>query len=165
MKSRRISEMPQTYVLIFDKNDDVMENLRNFADQERLSAAQLSGIGAFNEITIGFFDCTRKGYKRIHIDEFVEVLSLLGDVAMRDGVPEIHCHVVVGKSDGTAHGGHLLDGHVWPTLEIIVTESPAYLRRKVDFETGLALIELDQTLEREEGDGLMYEGPPACESR
>jgi predicted DNA-binding protein with PD1-like motif len=49
--------------------------------------------------------------------------------------------VVVGKSDGTAHGGHLLEAHVWPTLEVIVVESPQYLQRKYDPATGLTLID------------------------
>ena len=71
-----------------------------------------------------------------------EVLSLIGDVA-RDSAdaPTVHAHVVVGLSDGTARGGHLLAGRVWPTLEVILVESPSYLRKRYDAETGLALID------------------------
>lgn len=72
----------------------------------------------------------------------MEVLSLVGDIALKDGAPQVHAHVVVGKSDGTAYGGHILEAHVWPTLEVVLTESPKHLRRKVDAETGLALIDL-----------------------
>jgi predicted DNA-binding protein with PD1-like motif len=50
---------------------------------------------------------------------------------------------VIGKEDGQALGGHLLEGHVWPTLEIILSEPPAHMRRKTDAETGLPLIVLD----------------------
>jgi len=53
----------------------------------------------------------------------------------------IPAHVVVGKSDGTAHGGHFRGGRVWPTLEIILSEMPVHLRRRHDKETGLAPIE------------------------
>jgi uncharacterized protein len=60
----------------------------------------------------------------------------------KDGKPRLHAHVVVGKSDGTAHGGHFLGGRVWPTLEITLSELPVHLRRRDDAETGLALIEL-----------------------
>jgi predicted DNA-binding protein with PD1-like motif len=73
----------------------------------------------------------------------VEVLSLIGDIALKENAPKIHAHVVVGKSDGTAHGGHILEAHVWATLEVILTESPRHLRRKIDEETGLALIDLN----------------------
>jgi uncharacterized protein len=75
-------------------------------------------------------------------EEQVEVLSLVGDVALKDGAPQVHAHVVVGKSDGTAHGGHILQAHVWPTLEVVLAESPKHLRRKTDAETGLAVIDV-----------------------
>jgi predicted DNA-binding protein with PD1-like motif len=52
----------------------------------------------------------------------------------------LHAHVVVGKADGTAHGGHLLAAVVRPTLEVILVESPRHLQRRHDAETGLALI-------------------------
>jgi uncharacterized protein len=70
------------------------------------------------------------------------VLALVGDIALNDGEPKLHTHVVVSKADGTAHGGHLLEAHVRPTLEVIITESPAHLQRCSDPETGLALIRL-----------------------
>ena len=54
----------------------------------------------------------------------------------------MHAHVVIGKSDGTAHGGYLLRGKVWPTLEMIISETPKHLQRVQDEETGLALIDL-----------------------
>jgi uncharacterized protein len=71
----------------------------------------------------------------------VEVLSFNGNIMEKDGKPMLHAHAVVGKADGTAHGGHFLRGRVWPTLEMIVSEMPVHLRRKQDEETGLALID------------------------
>lgn len=69
------------------------------------------------------------------------MLSLVGDLARGErGEPKLHAHVVIGKSDGTAHGGHLMEAVVRPTLEVILIESPQYLQRQHDPETGLALI-------------------------
>ncbi|NKE70775.1 PPC domain-containing DNA-binding protein [Candidatus Manganitrophus noduliformans] len=132
----------QVYVLVFDKGDAVMEGLSKFAETHRLAAAQLTGIGGFQDVSLGFFEPDRKGYKAIPVREQVEVLSLTGNIALHQGAPKVHAHVVVGKADGTAHGGHLLEGHVWPTLEIVVTESPRHLQRRTDPETGLPLIRL-----------------------
>jgi predicted DNA-binding protein with PD1-like motif len=70
-------------------------------------------------------------------------LTLAGDIALKDGEPLVHAHIVVGKADGTAWGGHLLAGHVWPTLELVLVESPAELRRTLDEETGLPLIAIE----------------------
>ena len=97
----------------------------------------------FSDVKLGFFDRVRKDYEPIPIAEQVEVLTLAGDIAMKDGEPQVHAHVVVGEADGTAWGGHLLEGHVWPTLEVVLVESPAELRRTLDKETGLALIRIE----------------------
>ena len=133
---------PATYALIFDKGDEVIEALTAFAEQHRLAGGHFTAIGAFSDVTLGYFDRARKDYTKIPVREQVEVLSLVGDIARQDGAPKVHAHVVVGKRDGTAHGGHLLDARVWPTLELILTESPRELARVSDLESGLALIDL-----------------------
>jgi hypothetical protein len=82
-------------------------------------------------------------YRPIRLDEQVEVVALVGDVALDDGEPAVHAHVVVARSDGSASGGHLLEAHVRPTLEVVLSESPAHLRKRYDRASGLALIALD----------------------
>jgi predicted DNA-binding protein with PD1-like motif len=143
MRSKLINDGPQrTFAVVFDKGDEVLENLLAFAREHDLSAAEFTGLGALSDAVLGYFDWQQKDYLRISIDEQVEVLNLTGNVALDDGEPKLHPHIVLGKRDGTAHGGHLLEGHVRPTLEVIVTESPAHLRRQSDPETGLALVRL-----------------------
>lgn len=144
MRSKLIHEAAEqrTFALVFDKGDEVLETLLAFAKEQRLSAAEFTGLGALSDAVLGYFDWQKKDYKRIPIEEQVEVLNLTGNIALADGEPKLHPHIVLGKSDGTAHGGHLLEGHVRPTLEVVVTESPAHLRRRSDPETGLALITL-----------------------
>lgn len=143
MKSASIGDSGETHVLVFDKGDEVMENLTAFAAERELTAGHFTAIGAFRDVTLGFLDPETKDYEPIHVDEQVEALSLVGDVSLEDGEPLVHAHVVVGKRDGRAYGGHLLEAHVWPTLEVVLTESPAHLRRRLDAETGLPLIALD----------------------
>ena len=133
----------KTYILVFEKGDEFMDELLRFAREQHLDAARFTAIGAFSRATLGYFDRDRKDYRKISIDEQVEVLSLVGNIALNEGKPKIHAHVVVGKADGTAHGGHILEAHIWPTLEVVVTESPRHLRRTTDEETGLALIHLN----------------------
>jgi uncharacterized protein len=143
MKSAMIHEaVDRTFVLVFDKGDEVVAELTAFAKREVLAGTHFTAIGAFRDATLGFFDREQKDYRRVDVREQTEVLSLLGDVALDGNNPKIHAHVVVGKADGTAHGGHLIAAHVWPTLELILTESPRHLRRKTDRETGLALIDV-----------------------
>ena len=142
MKSQRVGG-DERHVLVFDKGDEVVEQLMAFAKRENVAAASFTGIGAFSDVTLGFFERERRDYKRIPIDEQVEVLVLAGDIAPKDAQPQVHAHVVIGKADGSAWGGHLLEGHVWPTLELLLVESPAELRRHLDAVTGLPLIRVE----------------------
>jgi uncharacterized protein len=130
----------KTLVVVFDKGEEVRGVLLQFAGENHIASAHLAAIGAFSRVLLGFFDRELKDYEKTSIDEQVELLSFNGNFAEFNGKPQLHAHVVVGKRDGTAHGGHLLEGHVWPTVEMIVTETPQHLRRAWDEETGLALI-------------------------
>ena len=143
MKSKLLDATGQkTFALVFDKGDEVVAGLTAFVTAERVAAAHLTAIGAFSEVTLGYFERDRKDYKRMVVAEQVEVLSLIGDVALdQTGAPKVHAHVVVGLSDGHTRGGHLLAARVWPTLEVILVESPAFLRKRHDPESGLALID------------------------
>jgi predicted DNA-binding protein with PD1-like motif len=132
----------RTFVLVFDKGDEVAGGLTGFAKDEGVGAASFTALGAFSDATLGYFDQDSKEYLRIPVEEQVEVLSLLGDVALKSGEPQVHAHVVVGRSDGTTLGGHLLGAHVWPTLEVVLLESPDHLQKTIDGETGLALIDV-----------------------
>lgn len=136
------SDGMRTFAIVFDKGDAVHETLLEFANTQRFADAHLTAIGAFSGVRLGFFDRQEKTYNPIPINEQVEVLSFSGNLVQADGKRILHAHVVVGKADGTAHGGHFLDGRVWPTLEMVVTEMPVHLRRTHDEESGLALINL-----------------------
>ncbi len=143
METRRIHEEggQKTFAVVLDTGEEVMASLSAFAKENDLDAASLTAIGAFSDATLGYFDMERKEYKEIPVEEQVEVLSLVGTVAPKeDGEPQVHAHVVLGASDGTTRGGHLLEARVRPTLEVIVVESPEHLRRETDRETGLPLL-------------------------
>ncbi len=154
------SSGPQRVVAaIFDPGDDPIAGLTDAARRSGMDAAHLTGIGAFEHVTVGWFDLEARDYRKIEVTEQVEVLSLVGDIT-RAGAgsdePKVHVHVVLGRSDGTAIGGHLLGGAVRPTLEIVISETPAQLRRRHDPDTGLALIDLDRS--RGVGEASLIEG-------
>jgi predicted DNA-binding protein with PD1-like motif len=143
MNARLLSgDRERTIVVVFDTGEEVVGPLTNWAREQRIAGARLTAIGAFSDVVLGYFEWNRKDYKRISITEQVEVLSLVGNIAMKEAAPSLHAHVVVGKSDGTAHGGHLLEAHVRPTLEIMIEEVPAGLRRTYDPAAALALLDV-----------------------
>lgn len=144
MKAKLLSDdTERTYALIFEAGDEVISGLTAFARENGITASRFSAIGAFSDVVLGYFDWERKDYDRILVDEQVEVLSLNGDIALDGNEPKVHAHVVIGKRDATAHGGHLLEAHVRPTLEVVLIDSPAHLCRRHDHASGLALIRIE----------------------
>jgi len=127
-------------VVVCDKGEEAVSAISRAVREHSVLAAQVSAVGGFRAGEVGYFDRERSDYLPISIGGQVEVLSLLGDVAERDGEPALHLHTVLGRSDGSTLGGHLLRGEVWPTLEVIITEVAPELAKRMDPETGLALI-------------------------
>ena len=141
MKSRKMADET---VLVFETGDEVVSTLTSFAKENHIAAGHFTAIGAFSDATLGYFDLQKKDYLRNQVDEQVEVVSLIGDIALDKGEPKVHAHVVVGKRNGAAMGGHLLEAHVRPTLELVLQDSGEQLKRKFDPESGLALIDPGQ---------------------
>jgi predicted DNA-binding protein with PD1-like motif len=133
----------RTFVVVMDKGDEAAGQLRDFARDHRVNAAGLTAVGGCRGATLGYFDAETTDKRSRTFDGQMEVLSLIGDIATEDGVPAVHAHVVLGRSDYTTIGGHVQQMIVYPTMEVIVTETPGHLAKRIDPETGMALIDLE----------------------
>jgi predicted DNA-binding protein with PD1-like motif len=143
MRYKMVDTKPKTFVMVFETNDELARGLKAFAAEQKLAAASFKAIGALSSVRLGWLNWETKQYEpSVSLNEQVELLSLIGDIALQDGEPQVHAHAVIGKRDGTAHGGHLLEAHVRPTCEVVLTESPAHLRKEFDPSAGIALIKL-----------------------
>src|SRR5438477_5289229 len=105
----------RTFAVVLDLGEDPIAVLTTFAIDHRLGASHFSAIGAFSRAVVAYFDWPTKKYRHIAINEQVEVLSLVGDIVIDRDVPKVHGHVVLGKADASAHGGHLVEASVRPT--------------------------------------------------
>ena len=146
MKSRKIAgdAGAETRIVILESGEEAFAALTKFANEAGIAAASLTAIGAFENATVGWFDFEKKTYKKFEIAQQCEVLSAIGDVAVGDdGKASLHVHAVLGLSDGTTRGGHLLEGKVRPTLEVVLTDTPVKLRRKKRADLGIALIDVE----------------------
>lgn len=145
MKARLVfdGKTVKTYTLVFEKGDEVVKALEEFASSHGLGAARLSAIGALSDAVLAYYDWETKQFQEIPVDEQVEVLALGGTIAMSNERPRVHLHAVLGKRDGSVVGGHLFSAHVRPTLEMTLTDAEEPLVRREDEETGLTLIDLD----------------------
>lgn len=140
MKSKTLGQQATTYAVIFGSGDEVASGLTEFAEKNHIQSGHLTAIGAFSGAVLAYFDRDRKEYKKTPINNQVEVLSFIGDFALYQGKPVLHAHVVVGFPDGHTMGGHLLEAHVWPTLEVFLVASPTPLQKEYDPDSRLDLI-------------------------
>ena len=135
------SDGRRTYLIVFDIGEEVTSTLLAFAANHHLAGSHFTAIGAFEDVVLGWFDWDTKNYRRNNVAEQVEVVSFAGNIALSPtGEPGLHAHVAVARRDGSALGGHLLEAHVRPTLEVVLTESREHLRRRYDQETGMAVL-------------------------
>ena len=144
MKHKLVSKPGETrvWIAVLEIGEEAKTQLLALANKEGVENASFVALGAFEKATIAYFDWQKKKYQNIAVDEQVEVISLIGDMVPDDkGKPSLHAHTVLGRSDGSTRGGHLIEGHVRPTLEITVTELAAHLKRHKHPELGVALIE------------------------
>lgn len=148
MEYRKIADSAgaKIYAVIMSEGDEAVAELTRFAEAEGIGGAQVSGIGAASRVVLAWLDFKAKKYRPFKIKEQLEVTSLLGDVALtQEGKPQLHAHVTVAKRDGSVQGGHLIELHVRPTLEIIVTETPARLRKRPEPGMPVATIRLSES--------------------
>jgi uncharacterized protein len=143
MKVRLLSENGgvKQYAIVLSKNDEVMSGLTEFAKQNKVASASFTAIGAFSHATVAWFDDSKKEFKLVPINEQVELVSMIGDIALVNDRPAVHTHASVASSDGTVRGGHVINAYVFPTLELFMTVYPSPLHKEKDEATGLELID------------------------
>ena len=134
-------EATKQYAVIFYQGDEAFSGLLEFAEKYHVTSAHFTAIGALNGATLGWFDPQRKMYKKIAIDGHHEVIAMIGDIALYQGKPVAHTHMVVGGPEGTTRAGHVLAAYVSPTLEVMVTVDPITMQQRFDPATDLTLID------------------------
>ena len=144
MQYKQVAEDPRRFAVIFETGDELFEGLGEFVKRERIESASFTAIGALASVKLAWFDWEAKEYRTsVELDEQVELVSVVGDVAENKGEPSVHAHVVIARSTGDALGGHLKRAVVRPTCEVVLTGTEEQLRKRVDPESGLPLIRMD----------------------
>jgi predicted DNA-binding protein with PD1-like motif len=134
----------QVYSIIFYEGDEVMSGLTDFAIAHKISDAHFTAIGAVSGATLAWLDIPKKMYRRIAVKQQVEVVSLIGDIAVFKAVPVIHMHAVLCKTNGSTIGGHVFELTSNPTVEVFLTVNTTVLKKKADDASGMKLIDPTQ---------------------
>lgn len=146
MEAKTLKDAPdgKEYAIVFYKGDEVMSGLTDFAIQHNIKDAHFTAIGAISSATLAWLEPDKKIYHRIAVNQQVEVLSLIGDIATFNGKPIVHMHCVLGRRDGSTVGGHIFELNVNPTLEVFMTVRDPELKKRPDDASGMKLIDPKQ---------------------
>lgn len=134
----------RTWALVLETDEEVVQCVQRFARSQHLAASRFTAIGACRRVVLGYFEWERRDYRRNAFHRQLEVVSLVGDITLKDQGYQVRMHAVFGQENAGALAGHVLEAQVRPTLEIMLTETPAELRRQYDPDVGLALIEIPE---------------------
>ena len=132
------------FFLVLDRGEEVFSTLAAFCRQSDIHWAQFSGIGAVENVEIGYYDLPNRQYVFRQESGPFEVANMDGNIAELNEEPLIHAHAVLSRCDDSLAciGGHLRKATVALTLEICVWEVTQPLSREFDEDTGLNLISI-----------------------
>ena len=139
MKSKKVDE--NTYFLRLTRGEDVFETITSFLKQEQISCGEVRAIGSLEKYCLAYYD--GKEYLPIQKEEHVELISLMGNISLKDGEPFPHMHAVISGITGSCIGGHVLLGNIVSyVVEVIITKFEETVERKYDPNSNLILWDL-----------------------
>jgi len=142
-KTISCKQLESGYFLKLNRGDDVLDAFKTFALTKQLKSAFFTGIGALEDVKLGYYDLPTKTYLEKEFEGEWELLNLTGNITWKDGKFFVHAHVTLSDKEFRTIGGHLFHGKIAITGEFFVNISKIHLLREYDEETGLYLINLD----------------------
>jgi predicted DNA-binding protein with PD1-like motif len=145
------SKLGRRYVLVLERGDELIAEVKALAERERLRAAEFTGIGAVASARLAAFDPDSREYVDIPDPGQTELVSLNGRITLpKDADPadppperQLHVHCVLSREDGSTIAGHVFELVIRPTCEVFVAESTEHVARTEDPDSGLPVISLD----------------------
>lgn len=131
-----------SYLVRLETGEEIFSAVSTFAAEHKIEAGVVSGIGSAANIVLGYYDHTAREYLRRTVPEEMEIVSLLGNISLKDGRAFPHLHVTLGGRDSQALAGHLFEGRVTATCELVIRSLPGRAERRKDEAAGLYLLDL-----------------------
>lgn len=128
------------YVLRLDPGEEVVDSITGFAEECKVTAGWLSGLGSVDHAVLGFLDPKEKVYLKRTFDERLEIGHLTGNIGRAGDQVFAHLHAVVSPRELLAYAGHLHEARVAVVVEIFITALPGTLERYVDPASGFGRI-------------------------
>lgn len=120
MRATETTTTAHVFDVAFSTGDEILSGLTDLAIKHKITSGYITGLGGLSKALLGFGDPAINAFNRIPVDEKCELVSLVGHIQSRDGVPTVHLHAVVALKDGSTKAGHVFEAHVTPIAEISV---------------------------------------------
>lgn len=127
-------------ILVLKRGEELHTSLEKYAQESDLKSAWITGLGATEQMILGFYDLENKEYIWREFNETLEIISLTGNMSIVEGKPFWHIHGVFSDKDFQTIGGHIKELHIGGTGEFHITSLEGELTREYDEETGLKLL-------------------------
>lgn len=125
------------YIVRLDKDEEVIETLKQFCREQQINLGKLTGLGAINKVIIGTYKTeTKKFYSSELIGDY-EITSLIGNISKMDGDVYLHAHVNISDVDHKIYGGHLISATISATAEIFIEKIEGRVEKEYDADLGL----------------------------
>ena len=133
------SKSADSYLVRLETDEEIVAAIAHFADDRRVDSAWVSGLGSVHHAVLGYYDRATTEYLRRTVEPDCEIVSLTGNISVKEGKTFAHLHVTLGTRDFLALAGHLFEGRVAATCELVVRALPGMVQRRRDPATGLWL--------------------------
>ena len=134
MKYRKVGE--KIFVSL-QSGDLINKSLTEISVKENISNAWINGIGAIDSVEVGYMDVVNKKYQKRNFNDNYELISLIGNITIKDGVPFVHTHITFSDTEYKVFGGHLFDAKITATGEIILTVADSKIDRQFNENVGI----------------------------
>ena len=134
-----LSKSKNKYYISLDKDEYINASLLDISNNQEIKSGWISGVGAIYDIEIGYYDVDKKEYLKKKFSDDYELLSLSGNLSMKEGVKFIHTHITFSNTDFKVFGGHLFDAKIAAAGEFMIDSSEIEIARKYNSDIGLHL--------------------------
>jgi len=140
MKFKKIND---GYVVRIEKGEEIIQTLTDFCEQNNVKSGSIAGIGGTDDVSVSYYDQEKKEYipKRYGGKNY-EIISLNGNISLKEGKPFAHIHITLGDSDYSVFGGHLESAVISVNCEMVISMANDKVERKFDKDLQLNLLDL-----------------------
>lgn len=137
------SKISRVIVGKVEPDEDLIDSITQMIKNHDIKSGLINCIGALKKFTIGYFDINSKSYIQKTYDDYVELVSCMGNISFKDDQPVVHLHISLGTRDYNIIGGHLIQPTIVSiTGEVYIFEIDQKLIRVNDPTLNLSLLKI-----------------------